>query len=77
MNYHITIPYGKTHIPCTIPYDGLLTSRVDQLKSEKSGLQLVQEAVENPIGSPKLSELAVDQTGDATADVSTGTTAAG
>ena len=55
----ITIPYGKSHIPCNIPYNGLLTSRVDQLKSEKSGLELVREAVANPIGSPKLSELAV------------------
>jgi len=55
----ITIPYGKSHIPCTIPYDGLLTSRVDQLKSEKSGLELVREAVAHPIGSRKLSELAV------------------
>ena len=55
----ITIPYGKTHISCNLPYNGLLTSRVDQLKSEKSGLELVQEAVANPIGSVKLSELAV------------------
>ena len=55
----ITIPYGKSHIPCNISYNGLLTSRVDQLKSEKSGLELVREAVANPIGSPKLSELAV------------------
>ena len=56
---NITIPYGKSHLACSIPYNGLLTSRVDQLKSEKSGLELVQEAVDNPIGSPKLSELAV------------------
>ena len=55
----ITIPYGKTHLPCTVPYDGLLTSRVDQLKSERSGLELVRQAMENPIGSSKLSELAV------------------
>jgi len=54
----ITIPYGKTHIPYDFPYDGLLTSRVDQLKSEKSGLQLVEEAMAAPIGSPKLEQLA-------------------
>ena len=54
----ITIPYGKTHIPCDIPYNGLLLSRVDQLKNEKSGLQLVEEAMAEPIGSPKLEELA-------------------
>ena len=34
----LTIPYGKTHISCDLAYDGLLLSRVDQLKSEKSGL---------------------------------------
>ena len=55
----ITIPYGKTHIPFDFPYDGLLLSRVDQLKSEKSGLQLVEEAMASPIGSPKLEELAL------------------
>ena len=55
----VTIPYGKTHLTYNFPYDGLLTSRVDQLKSDKSGLQLVQEAIENPIGSPTLRELAV------------------
>ena len=55
----ITIPYGKTHLAFDFPYDGLLTSRVDQLKSEKSGLQLVEEAMAAPIGSPSLRELAV------------------
>lgn len=55
----VTIPYGKTHLHYDFPYDGLLTSRVDQLKSDKSGLQLVQEAMEAPIGTPSLRELAV------------------
>ena len=54
----ITIPYGKTHISCDIAYDGLLLSRVDQLKSEKTGLQLVEEAMAAPIGSPALEQLA-------------------
>lgn len=54
----ITIPYGKTHLTYDAPYDGLLTSRVDQLKSEKTGLELVEEAMASPIGSPRLSELA-------------------
>ena len=54
----ITIPYGKTHLAYDFPYDGLLTSRVDQLKSEKTGLELVEAAMAAPIGSPKLSELA-------------------
>jgi len=55
----ITIPYGKTHLTYNFSYDGLLTSRVDQLKSERSGLELVKQAMEEPIGSSKLSELAV------------------
>ena len=55
----IMIPYGKSHIPVDFSYDGLLTSRVDQLSSEKSGLELVREAMAAPIGSPSLKELAV------------------
>lgn len=55
----VTIPYGKTHIPYDLPFDGLLTSRVDQLKSEVSGLELVKQAMANPIGSKPLRELAV------------------
>ena len=58
MNRSITIPYGKTHLTFDFPYDGLLTSRVDQLKSEKAGVELVREAMASPIGSRKLSELA-------------------
>lgn len=54
----ITIPYGKSHIPYDFPYDGLLTSRVDQLKSGKFGLQLVEEAMADPIGSASLEKLA-------------------
>lgn len=62
MNPIISIPYGKTHLTYDAPYDGLLTSRVDLLKSEKSGLQLVEEAMAAPIGSPELSELATGKT---------------
>ena len=54
----ISIPNGKTHITYDFPYDGLLTSRVDQLSSDKSGLELVREAMAAPIGSPSLKELA-------------------
>ena len=55
----ISIPYGKTHLVFDHPCQAVLTSKVDQLKSEKSGLQLVEEAMASPIGSAKLSELAV------------------
>ena len=44
MQSNIAIPYGKTHLVFDQPYDGLLTSRVDQLRSEKSGLELVEAA---------------------------------
>lgn len=55
----IPIPYGKTHLNFDFPCDGVLMSRVDQLKSEKPGIQLVREAMANPIASPSLRELAV------------------
>ena len=55
----ISIPYGRTHLACDIPYTGLLTSRIDELKSDRSGIDLVREAIAQPIGSPKLSALAV------------------
>ena len=55
----ISIPYGKAHIDCELPCKAVLTSRVDQLKSDVSGRELVERAMENPIGSEKLSQLAV------------------
>ena len=58
MQSNIVIPYGKTHLAFDQPYDGLLTSRVDQLRSEKSGRELVEEAMANPIGSLPLEQLA-------------------
>ena len=54
----ISIPYGKTHLEFSFPYDGILTSRVEELKSEKTGIQLVREAMASPIGSPSLEALA-------------------
>ena len=55
----IHIPYGKGHIDCAIPHDGLLTSRIDTLKSDRPGTEIDREAVASPIGSKALSELAV------------------
>ena len=54
----IAIPYGKTHLRFDGTCQAVLTSRVDQLKSEKAGIDLVREAMENPIGSAKLEALA-------------------
>ena len=59
MNKPIAIPYGKGHLACDIQPNGLLVSRIDQLKSERSGLEIVEQAMENPIGSKPLHELAV------------------
>ena len=54
----VTIPYGKGHLTCPVTPDGVLTSRIDTLKSTKSGLALVEEALANPIGAKPLCELA-------------------
>ena len=55
----ISIPYGKTSLSWEGEYQGLLVSRVDQLKSDHSGRELVEQALANPIGSAPLRELAV------------------
>ncbi len=54
----ISIPYGRTHLICPVEPDGLLTSRVEALKSSRTGRELVEQAMENPIGSPALRTLA-------------------
>ena len=54
----IAIPYGKSHLDVTFPYNGLLTSRVDELKSDRTGRELVEEAMASPIGTPGLAALA-------------------
>lgn len=54
----ISIPYGRGQLSWDFPCDGLLTSRVDALKSDKTGRELVEAAMANPIGSPRLSQLA-------------------
>ena len=58
MNQTVHIPYGKTHLPCSVPHTGVLTSRVGELKNDRAGIDLVREALANPIGAPRLSELA-------------------
>ena len=51
--------YDHTTLDLTVPDDTpVLTSRVDELASKKDGLEIVKEAMEHPIDSPPLSELA-------------------
>ena len=54
----IAIPYGKSHLDVAFPYNGLLTSRVDELKSDRTGRELVEEAMASPMGTPGLAALA-------------------
>ena len=58
MNQSISIPYGTSHLTCSIPHNGLLTSRIDTLPKGRDGRALVEEAMAHPIGSPSLRELA-------------------
>jgi len=56
------IPYGKTALSFVLPngHEGaIVTSNIDELKAEVSQEQLVKNAMANPFGGKKLSELAV------------------
>ena len=51
--------YGHTTFDLEVPDDTpVLTSDVDKLASDKNGLEIVREAMMNPIDSPRLCELA-------------------
>ncbi len=51
--------YGHTTCSLEVPDDtAVLTSNVDKLSSDKTGIEIVREAMEHPIDSPRLSELA-------------------
>ena len=52
------IPSGQGFIACDLPRAAVLRSRVEELKSVKTGLELVETALENPIGSQPLHVLA-------------------
>ena len=57
----IELPYGKGHIHAEIPDDriaGVIHSRLDGRITELSQEELVKQSLENPIGSPRLKELA-------------------
>ena len=54
----LQIPYGKTCISVDEGSASVLTSKIGELKAEGDGLSIVKAAMENPIDSPRLSELA-------------------
>ncbi len=56
-----TLPFGKEKIKLELPEEqvtGVLVSHAHEYKAPKSEAELVADALANPIGSPKLSELA-------------------
>ena len=57
----LMIPYGKTHLPFEEGNAAVLRSRIGELRAEQNGADLVRAAMDAPIGSPKLSELAKDK----------------
>jgi len=57
----IRFPYGKEHLSLDIPAErlrGVLLSGMHDYIPERSETELVQEALENPVGSPRLCDLA-------------------
>ncbi len=60
----ISFPYGRKHLEYTFDdaeLKGVLTSSIEEYKPTATGAELVQSALENPIGSLPLSELAKDK----------------
>ena len=58
----VSFPYGKEQIVYNFEgenFCGVLTSSLHEYVPEKTGVDLVKAAMEKPIGSPRLSELAV------------------
>ena len=58
----IKIPYSKGYLTAVVPDEKLnavLESKAHDFKPEAGESELVQQALENPIDSPRLSELAV------------------
>ena len=54
----LNIPYGNTHLPFEEGNAAVLRSRIGDLRADRSGSDLVRAAMAQPIGSPRLSELA-------------------
>ncbi len=54
----LQLPYGKTYLPFDETGAQTLLSRVDELRSGAPGDEIVRRAIDAPIGSPHLAELA-------------------
>ena len=54
----IRIPYGKTYLEYDEKGAPVLYSRIGELHAEEDGYEIVRTAMENPIDSPRLRELA-------------------
>ncbi|MGI6253816.1 MAG: lactate racemase domain-containing protein, partial [Aminivibrio sp.] len=57
----VSIPYGRGHLSLDVPDSRLravLTSRLHELKAEAPESEIVRKSLGNPIGSPRLRELA-------------------
>lgn len=54
----ITLPYGKNGMPFEEGGAKILSSRISELKVDRDGRSVVRAALESPIGSPRLRELA-------------------
>ena len=55
------LPYGKGNMEALVDEKhlaGVLVSELHHYEAPKSGTELVQEALENPIGSPRLCDMA-------------------
>lgn len=58
----IKLPYGRKSIEANIPderFNGCLVSKMTSYVPTKSETELVKESLENPIGTPKLSQMAI------------------
>lgn len=58
----LRFPYGREMLSVDIPDNrlkGVLVSGMHEYRTDKAGIELVREALEKPVGTPKLSELSV------------------
>ena len=55
------LPYGKEKLTLKVEEEhlgGVLVSKIHEYKAGKIGSKLVQDALENPIGTPRLKDMA-------------------